>query len=128
MKKYYIPYTLRPNYNRECTKLYFFFPCMYLGETKFKNYFISNNRTPTTNYKSIHFIMRGKELKEEEIQKYTLKDPKNKIINLYKDNRDLLNTYYHVRVVLNKTIDQRFNCIELVSTDVIKTDKKVEFL
>ncbi len=33
--------------------------------------------------------MGRKELTEKERQKYTLKDPKNKIINLYKDNRDL---------------------------------------
>jgi hypothetical protein len=31
--------------------------------------------------------MGGKELTEEEIQKYTLKDPKNEIINSYKNNR-----------------------------------------
>ena len=35
---------------------------MYLGEVKFENYYISNNRTPTTNYRSIHFIIDGKEL------------------------------------------------------------------
>jgi hypothetical protein len=29
---------------------------------KFENYYISNNRTPTTNYRSIHFIIDGKEL------------------------------------------------------------------
>ncbi len=43
--------------------------------------------------------MRGKELTEEEIQKFTLKDPNNEIINSYKDNRDLLKTHYHVKVV-----------------------------
>jgi hypothetical protein len=97
---------------------------MYWVETKFENYNISNNRQPTTKYKSIHFVMGGKELTEEEIQKYTLKDPKNKLTNLYKDNEDLLNKHYHVRVVLNKPNDQRFNCVELVLTDVIKSDKK----
>jgi hypothetical protein len=87
----YTIYLVRPQYNRECTELYFF-----------ENYHISNNRQPTTNYESIHFIMGGKELTEEEIKKYTLEDPKNKIINLYKDNRDLLKIHYHVRVVLKK--------------------------
>jgi hypothetical protein len=33
--------------------------------------------------------MGGKELTEEEIKKYTLTDPNNKIINSYKDNKDL---------------------------------------
>ncbi len=71
---------------------YIYFPCVYLGETKFENYYISNNSKTITNYKSIHFIMGGKELTEQEIQNFTLKDPKNEIINLNKDNRDLLGT------------------------------------
>jgi hypothetical protein len=128
MKECYIPYTLRPQYNRECNELYFFFPCMSLGETKFENYHISNNIKPTTNYKSIHFIMGGKELTDEEIQKFTLKDPKNKIINLYKDNRELLKTHYHLKLVLNGPIDPRVNCTELVLTDVIRTDKEMKYL
>ncbi len=78
MKEYYVPYTLLPQYNKECKEQYFYFPCFYLGEIKFENYYISNNRTPTTNYKSIHFIMGGKELTEQETQKFTLKVPKNK--------------------------------------------------
>jgi hypothetical protein len=106
----------------------FYFPCIYLGETKFKNYYISNNRTPTTNYKSIHFKMGGKELTEEEIQKYTLKDPNNEIINSYKDYRYLLRTHYHVKVVLNKPIDPMGNRTELVLTDVIRTDKELDYL
>ncbi len=68
IKEYYIPYYLLPQYNKECTKLYFYFPCICLSEIKFENYYISNNRKPTTNYKSIHFIMGGKELTEEEIK------------------------------------------------------------
>ncbi len=43
MKEYYVLYTLLPQYNKECTDLYFYFPCIYLGEIKFKNYYISNN-------------------------------------------------------------------------------------
>jgi hypothetical protein len=68
MKEYYVPYTLLPQYNKERTELFFYFPCVYLNEIKFGNYYISNNRAPTTNYKSIHFIMGGKELTEKEIQ------------------------------------------------------------
>ncbi len=62
----------------------FYFPCICLTEIKFENYYISNNRKPTTNYKSIHFIMGGKESTEEEIKNYTLTDPNNEIINSYK--------------------------------------------
>jgi hypothetical protein len=113
MKEYYEAYTLLPQYNKECTDLYFYFPCVYLGETKFENYYISNNRTPTTNYNSIHFIMGGKESTEEEIQKYTMKDPKNDMINSYKDNRDILKKHYRVRVVLNGPIEPQINCTEL---------------
>jgi hypothetical protein len=76
MKEYYVPCTLLPQYNRESTELYFYIHCLYLGEIKFEKYYISNNKTPTTNYKSIHFIMGGKELKKE----VTLKDPKNEIM------------------------------------------------
>ncbi len=56
---------------------------------------------------------------KEEIQKFTLKDPKHEIINLYKDNRDLLKTHYHIRVVLKNPIDPMFNCTELVLTNII---------
>ena len=40
---------------------------------------IWNNGKPTTNFKSIHFIMNNKELNEEEIQNYILSDPNNEI-------------------------------------------------
>jgi hypothetical protein len=50
-----------------------------VGRDKFQNYYILNNRTPTTNYKLIHFILGGKGLTEEEIQNFTLKDPNNEI-------------------------------------------------
>jgi hypothetical protein len=42
--------------------------------------------------------MCGKELTEEEIQKYTLTDPNNNIINSYKNNKDLLQAHSHVKV------------------------------
>jgi hypothetical protein len=51
---------------------------MYLCEIKFENYHISNKRQPTTNINQ-YIYNGGKELTEEEIQKYTLKDPKTKL-------------------------------------------------
>ncbi len=54
MKKYYVPYTLPPQYTKECTELIFYSPYVSLNEITFKlneiifqNYYISNNRTPT---------------------------------------------------------------------------------
>ena len=126
-QEYYVPYTLAPQYNKECTELYFYFPCIFLSEIKFENYHISNNRKPTTNYKSIHFIMGGKELTEEEIKNYTL-DPNNEIINSYKNNKDLFRAHYYIKVVLNGPVDTCINCIELILTDVIKSDKEMTFL
>ncbi len=61
---------------------------------KFKNYFISNNGKPTTNYKSIHFIINGKELNEEEIQTIILKG----VIELEDDNSKFKNSF-HIKVV-----------------------------
>ena len=127
MKEYYIPYYLLPQYNKECTELYFYFPCICFSEIKFENYYISNNRKPTTNYKSIHFIIGGKELTEEEIKNYTL-DPNNEIINSYKNNKDLFRAHYYVKVVLNGPVDTCINCIELILTDVIRSDKEMTFL
>jgi hypothetical protein len=49
-------------------------------------------------------------------------------INLFKDNRDLLKTHYHVKVVLNDPIDPIFNRTELVLSDDIRTDKEIEYL
>ena len=45
-----------------------------------KDYYISNNGKPTTNYKSIHFIMNNKESNEEEIQNYIISEPENEIV------------------------------------------------
>ncbi len=65
---------------------------------------------------------------EEETQNFILKDPNNEILNLYKDNKDLVKTHHHVRVVLNKPIDPMFNFTELVLTNVTRTDKEIEYL
>ena len=65
MKEYNISLKLTPEYNHDCTELIFFI-CS-LSRIKFKDYFLSNNGKPTTNYKSIHFIINCKELNEEEI-------------------------------------------------------------
>ncbi len=48
MKEYYVPYILQ---NKECTELFFYFPYMWQNEINFQDYYISNNRTPTTNIK-----------------------------------------------------------------------------
>ena len=82
-KEYKIPFSLAPKYKKEYNELFFFFPPSLISEISFKNYYISNHGKPTTNYKSIHFIMNNKELNEEEIQNYTLSDPENEIIILY---------------------------------------------
>jgi hypothetical protein len=37
-------------------------------------------------------------------------------------------THYHVKVVLNKPIDPMINRTDLVLTDVIRTDKEIEYL
>ena len=71
------PFTTVPLYNKECNELIFFLPGSSLSEIKFKNYYLSNNGKPTTNYKSIHFIINGKELNDEEIQTISLSDSNN---------------------------------------------------
>ena len=78
MKEYNIPLKLTPEYNHDCTEIIFFI--FSLSEIKFKDYFLSNNGKPTTNYKSIHFIINGKELYDEEIQTISLSDTNNEII------------------------------------------------
>ncbi len=75
IKEHDISESLIPTtYNKDNTELIFTIPCTLLSEIKFKNYFISNNEKPTTNYKSIRFIINGEELNEEEIQTIILKD------------------------------------------------------
>ena len=76
IKENEIPFIITPLYNKDCTELVFLLPGHSISEIKFKNYFLTNNGKPTTNYKSIHFII--KELTEEETQNFTLKDPNNK--------------------------------------------------
>ncbi len=98
--KYYdVPFSLIPIYDKEFTELFFYFPSTSISEIKLKNYFILNHGKPTTNYKSIHFILNGKELNEEEIQNFILSDPNNEIINLYQDKKDLFRMHYYIRVI-----------------------------
>ena len=93
-----------------------------------KNYFIINRGKPTTNYKSIPFVMNGKELNDEEIQNYILSDPNNEIINLYQDKIELFRMHYYIKVVLNNAIDPRFNCPEIFLSRVIRKNKEIKFL
>jgi hypothetical protein len=63
-----IPYILKPKYNKECNEYYlfsFFLNYGLIPEITFKNYYVSNHGKPTTNYKSIHFIINNKELKKK---------------------------------------------------------------
>ena len=74
IKEYETPFIITPLYNKDCTELIFLLPGHSISEIKFKNYFLTNNGKPTTNYKSIHFIINGKELNEDEVQKFILRD------------------------------------------------------
>ena len=74
LKEHNVPIILKPKFNYDCSKLIFFLPGALLIDIRFKNYFLSNNEKPTTNYKSIHFIINGKELNEEEIQNFSFED------------------------------------------------------
>ncbi len=62
MKERNAPYSLIPQYDKECTELFFYFPLRTIYKIKFNNYFPLNNGIPTINYKSIHFVMDCKEL------------------------------------------------------------------
>ncbi len=75
----------------------FFVSFTSLSGFKFKNYFISNNGKPTTNYKSIHFIIDGKELNEEETQTIILSD-------IDENDKGKLKSNFHIKVVLNHPI------------------------
>jgi hypothetical protein len=108
-KEYKIPFSLAPKYNKECNELSYFFPSTFISVITFKNYYISNHGKPTTNYKSIHFVMNNKELNEEAtIQNNVLSDPNNEIFDLYKDKEEPFNMHYNIRVVLNNPIDPMF--------------------
>jgi hypothetical protein len=81
-----IPFSLAPRYNKaECNELLLYFPSSSITEIKFENNYISNYGKPTTNYKSIHFIINNKEINEEEIQNYISSDPNNEIMTFYQD-------------------------------------------
>ena len=57
IKEYEIPESLIPTaYNKDNPELILKFPCTLLSGIKFKNYFISKNGKPTTNYKSVHLL------------------------------------------------------------------------
>ena len=109
-----VPIIIKPQFNYDYSEIIFFLPGSILSEIKFKNYFISNNGKITTNYKSIHFIINGKELNEEEIQNFSFEDMNNDLYFSYKSNKDIFNIYNHIKVVLNHPIHERFNFPRLI--------------
>ena len=128
-KQYYIPFSIVPRYNKECNELLFYIPlASFMTDITFKDYFISNHNKPTTNYKSIHFIMNNKELNEEEIQNYIISDPKNEIVIFYQDKKELFESHYFIKVVLNNPIDREYNFPELNLLHIIKTNNEINFL
>ena len=129
MFEYNLPFVLAPKFNKECNELYFYFPLSsFMTDITFKDYYISNRGKPTTNYKSIHFIMNNKELNEEEIQNYILSDPENEIVIFYKDKRELFESHYYIKVVLNNPIDREFNFPVLNLLHIIKSKNIINFL
>ncbi len=69
--------------------------------------------------------MNGKELNEEEIQKFS--DPDIEIINLYQEKKQF-RMHNYIRVVLNKPMDPKFNFPELYLENIIRTNKGIKFL
>jgi len=128
LKECEIPYLIAPQYNKDCSELIFFFSGSSLSEIKFKNYFLYNNGKPTTNYKSIHFIINGKELNEEEIQNFSFEDNNNELFFLFKNNKEMFNMYYHIKVVLNQPIHQMYNNPQLFLTRIIQTNQEIKYL
>ena len=90
IKEHNTPFIIVPLYSKECNELIFFLPGSSLSEIKFKNYYLSNYGKPRANYKSIHFIINGKELNDEEIQTVSLSDSNNEIFYLYKITKKFL--------------------------------------
>ena len=128
LKEHNVPIILKPKFNYDCSELIFFLPGSLLIDIRFKNYFLSNNEKPTTNYKSIHFIINGKELNEEEIQNFSLCDENNGVFNLWKTQREIFNIYYHVKVILNHPINPDFNFPRLNLTRVIQSTQEIKYL
>ena len=128
LKEHNVPIILKPKFNYDCSELMFFLPGSLLIDIRFKNYFLSNNEKPTTNYKSIHFIINGKELNEEEIQNFSFEDINSDLFFLYKNNKEIFNIYNHIKVVLNHPINQDFNFPRLILTRVIQTKQEIKYL
>ena len=128
LKEREIPHLIVPQYNKDCSELIFFLPGSSLSEIKFKNFFLSNNGKPTTNFKSIHFIINGKELSREEIENFSFEDTNNELFFLYKNNKEVFNMYYHIKVVLNHQINPSYNSPQLILTRVIQTNQEIKYL
>ena len=83
---------------------------------------------PTTNYKSIHFIINGKEMNDEEIQTISLSDSNNEFIYLYKNIKEFFNMYYHIKVILNHPINLAYNYPQLFLTRVVNNYEELKYL
>ena len=128
IKEYETPFIITPLYNKDCTELIFLLPGHSISEIKFKNYFLTNNGKITSNYESIHFIINGKELNEDEVQKFILRDETCELFYLHKNNKDIFNMYYHIKVILNHQINPSYNSQQLILTRVIQTNQEIKYL
>ncbi len=72
--------------------------------------------------------MNIKELNEEEVQNYISSDPKNEWMNFYQEKKELFNTHFYIKVVLNNAIDSTFNLPEMFLYHAIKTSKDIKIL
>ena len=70
IKEFIKPSRLLPIHNDDYTELIFFLCSCTQKVVKFKDFYVSNHGQKSQNYKSYHFIIGGKELNDDEINKF----------------------------------------------------------
>ena len=124
IKEHYQPFKLISKYNKESTELIFFFDTYRNSKINFNNFYLANHGKQITNYKSIHFIINGKELNEEKLKNFKLEIP----FNEHQYNKDVFNMNNYIKVILNNSIDQSYNSPELYLSFKLETEKEIILL
>jgi hypothetical protein len=67
-------------------------------------------------------------LNEEEIQNFSFEGTNNELFFIYKNNKEMFNMYYHIKIVLNQPIHQMFNNPQLILTRIIQTNYEIIYI
>ena len=110
IKEFIKPSRLLPIHNDDYTELIFFLCSCTQKVVRFKDFYVSNHGQDSQNYERYHFITDGKELNDDEIDKF---EKKFTLDDYTKENFDIFNKNNYIKICSDFPINPAFNNPEL---------------